>query len=84
VKQFKVLDRNPFLNREYSKVFFDLKREYRAILVGISREMNGKYMLKKNPADGTIILAGDYLLVIANRVVAEKLSKLFGVKEGVN
>ena len=84
VKQFKVLDRNPFLNREYSKVFFDLKREYRAILVGISREMNGKYVLKKNPADGTIILAGDYLLVIANRVVAEKLSKLFGVKEGVN
>jgi hypothetical protein len=46
--------------------------------------MNGKYVLKKNPADGTIILAGDYLLVIANRVVAEKLSKLFGVKEGVN
>ena len=83
VKQFKVLEENPYVNWEYIKVFFDLKKKHKCILIGISKEINGKQVLMKNPADDVPVSPGNYLLLITDLQGSEKLSRFFKVKEGI-
>jgi len=82
MKEFIVMEGCPYLGQIYEKVFFDLKTECNAILVGIAKLEDGKRILLKNPEGDVKINEGDYLLMIANQKAERKIVKLFGTKEG--
>ena len=81
MKEFQVLKSNPYLNQFYTKVFYDLKNECNAILVGIVKTKEKRKLLK-NPEGDIIIELDDYLLMIANGKAEKKIVRLFGTKEG--
>lgn len=83
IKQFLVTHDNPYLNKTYQESFFDLKRRYNTILIGISKkDKNGNRKLIKNPLGEVGINLGDYLIVILNGTSFELVLKVFNVEEG--
>lgn len=83
IKQFLVTHDNPYINKTYQEAFFDLKRRYNTILIGISKkDKNGKRKLIKNPLGEVNINLGDYLIVILNGTSFDIILKVFNVEEG--
>lgn len=83
IKQFLVTHDNPYLNKTYQEAFFDLKRRYNTILIGISKkDKSGKRKLIKNPLGEVNINLGDYLIVILNGTSFDLVLKIFNVEEG--
>lgn len=78
LQQYRVSDNSPVAGWEYGMAFTQIKKDYNAILVGLSKGQK----LHKNPADHTRIDNGDYLLLIANGASQGQLEKAFGVKQG--
>lgn len=84
IKQYEVIESNKYVNKMYNDAFFDIKKNYNSILLGISKKLkNGEYKLYKNPAEDVKIEKGDYILVITNGLQESKLFDAFGVEEGV-
>lgn len=84
MKQLLVTKTNPFVGHAYQGVFFEMKKRYNAILIGITkRDKFGKRKLIKNPSGDIRIAPGDYLLIILNGKAFKLLCKLFGVEEGI-
>ena len=83
IKQFRVLSKNPFIGQEYDKTFYELKKTYNVILIGLVREEGDKKVLHKNPQDNFIIKEGDFLLLIMNMAAQKKINKIFSTKEGI-
>jgi len=82
IKQFKVLSDNPYSGKSYEDAFYDLKKSFNCILIGISKEKNGRRTLLKNPVDEVKIEVGDYLIMIMNRKALDKVGKVFKIDEG--
>jgi voltage-gated potassium channel len=83
VKQFIVANTNPYLGKPYQEVFFDLKKRYNSILIGITkRDKYGKRKLIKNPLGDVKVALGDYLIIILNGKAFKLLKKVFNVEEG--
>lgn len=83
MKQLLVTKANPFVGHSYQEVFFEMKKRYNCVLIGITkRDKYGKKKLIKNPHGEIKIISGDYLLMILNGKSFKLLSKLFGVEEG--
>lgn len=83
IKQFMITDDNPYLGMFYEKVFYELKRDCNAILIGIVKIEEGKKILYKNPEKSMTVKKGDYLIMISNGKAESKISRLFKVKEGL-
>lgn len=83
IKQYRILDNNPYVNHFYEKVFFDLKKDYNVILIGIVKNQNGQRKMIKNPEDSIKIEVDDYLIMIMNKNGMKKLGKYFKIDEGV-
>ena len=84
IKQYRVNSSNPYRDREYQYAFFDLKKRFNVVLIGISkRDSAGKRMLVKNPSGRCKIEVSDYLLVILNGKSSEKLADVFNISEGI-
>ena len=83
IKQFAVLDSNPYKGSYYEKVFFEIKKECNAVLIGIVKYENGEKTMYKNPEKDIIIEEGDYLIMISNGKAEHKISEIFNTKEGV-
>lgn len=83
IKQFLVTGSNPYVGKVYYEVFFDLKRKYNSILIGITkRDKFGNKRLIKNPHGELKLSQGDYLILIVNGKAHKLLRKAFGVDEG--
>lgn len=82
IKQFMVLDNNPYKDQYYDKVFYDMKKEFNVVLIGIVKVDKGKRTLMKNPEESVKINVGDYLIMITNKKSVKKLQKFFNVEEG--
>ena len=83
MKQLLVTKTNPFVGHAYQEVFFEMKKRYNSVLIGITkRDKFGARKLIKNPHGEIKIAPGDYLLIILNGKAFKLLSKLFGVEEG--
>jgi voltage-gated potassium channel len=83
IKQFYITNTNPYVGQSYQEVFFDLKRRYNTILIGITkRDKFGKKRLIKNPLGDLKIAPGDYVIIILNGKAFKLLRKVFGVDEG--
>lgn len=82
MKEFQVVEGNVFLGKDYTDVFYDLKKECNAILVGMVKKTDEGRKLLKNPEGSVPLELGDYLLMIANQKAERKVVKLFGTTEG--
>ncbi len=83
VKQFIVSNTNPYLGKQYQEVFYDLKKRYNSILIGITkRDKYGKRKLIKNPMGDIKVSLGDYFIIILNGKAFKLLKKVFNVEEG--
>lgn len=83
MKEFKVLDNNPYVNKKYGTIFYDLKKECNVILVGLVKTEEGKRMLYKNADDDMVVEEGDYLIILMNKIAVKKLTGLFKTSEGL-
>jgi len=83
IKQMLVTIKNPYNGKPYQEVFFDLKKRYNSILIGITkRDKFGHKKLIKNPLGELKVNAGDYLIIILNGKAWKLLRRVFGVEEG--
>lgn len=84
IQQYRVTAVNPFAGEDYSMAFYELKKRYNAILMGLSRPAaaGGREILK-NPEDKVVIEPGNYLLLMSDGKAKKALQEDFGVKEGV-
>ncbi len=83
IKQFLVTPDNPYINKPYQDAFFDLKKRYNSILMGISKvDKYGKRRLIKNPMGDINISLGDYILILINGKAFKVIQKVFNVQEG--
>lgn len=82
IKQFMVLENNPYKDQYYDKVFYDMKKELNVVLIGIVKIEDGKRTLIKNPEESIVIKEGDYLIMITNKKSVKKLKSFFNVEEG--
>ncbi len=84
IKQFLVTPSNPYVGKTYQETFFELKKKYNSVLIGITkRDKYGNKRLIKNPLGDLKIGMGDYLIVILNGKAFKLLKKIFNVEEGV-
>lgn len=83
IKQFKVMEDNPYIGQEYDKVFFELKKNENVILMGLVRIEDGKRILYKNPSDNFKIKTDDYLIMMMNQKTQKIIKRVFGLEEGV-
>lgn len=84
MKQLFVTLKNPFCQMQYQQAFFELKKRYNCLLIGIAKvDKYGKKRLFKNPAGDFKIYAGDYLIIILNKKSYQDLKNVFGVEEGL-
>lgn len=83
LKQIIVTEKNPYLNKPYQAVFYDIKKRFNCILMGISKyEKGGKRKLLKNPTGEINIEMGDYLILLLNKKSYEVVRKVFDIEEG--
>jgi voltage-gated potassium channel len=83
IKQLLVTSKNPLVNKNYQDAFFELKKKYNSVLIGITkRDKFGKRRLVKNPQGDFKIVPGDYLLIIMNGKAFKVIKKVFNVEEG--
>lgn len=83
LKQIIVTEKNPYLNKPYQAVFYDIKKRFNCILMGISKyERGGKRKLLKNPTGEINIEMGDYLILLLNKKSYEVIKKVFDMEEG--
>lgn len=83
IKQLLITPKNPYNGKSYQEVFFDLKKRYNTVLIGITkRDKYGQKKLIKNPLGDLKINSGDYLIIILNGKAFKLLRKVFGVEEG--
>lgn len=78
IQQYVITEECDFSGVEYMTAFMKLKLDYNTILIGMVK--GGKII--KNPAKGTMIETGDYLILISSGETKKNLEDFFGVKEG--
>ncbi len=83
MKEYMVNKANPYNGMFYDKIFYDLKKECNAILVGMVQCTDGKRTLIKNPETSITVTEGDYLLMLINGRAEKLVDKVFQVKEGL-
>ena len=84
IKQYRITMSNPYKDREYQYTFFDLKKRFNIVVIGISkRNKMGKRVLIKNPGGNLRIEEDDYLIMITNGRSSDRLEQIFKVNEGI-
>lgn len=83
IQQYRIINGNPFINKKYSIVFYELKEKYNIISIGLVKNSNGKCRLIKCPNKDEQIDIGDDLIVIANGATEKIMRDIFKVSEGI-
>ncbi len=83
IKEYIILDSNPYCGKDYSHAFMNLKQNCNSILIGISKKEGDQMVLYKNPSNSIKIQEGDYLIMITSNRSQTILNKIFQTEEGV-
>jgi voltage-gated potassium channel len=83
IKEWKVLESNPYLDKTYNHAFMDLKKTCNAVLIGMTKTTNNERHLYKNPEEDMLIEEGDYLIILTNLKSYKRLMREFGIDEGI-
>jgi len=78
IMEFKITKDNPYLGKEYSWVFHDIKKQFSCILLGIYQNKK----LYKNPTIEITLNEGDYLVLLSNGEGESMLNEAFKTKQG--
>jgi len=78
IMEFKVLEDNPYIGRDYNTTFIEMRELYNCVLLGIYHQ--GK--LFKNPVHEIIIEENDYLVLIANGETKKEIQSIFRTEQG--
>ncbi|MCF8298778.1 MAG: NAD-binding protein [Saprospiraceae bacterium] len=81
-QEYKVIDQNPYLGKDYIDAFVDIKMTYDCVLLGISKLIDGNRKLLTNPKRGTKINMGDYLILMTSGATKKRIERDFGIFEG--
>lgn len=81
-QEYKVIDQNPYLNKDYIDAFVDLKLTYDCVLLGLSKVVDNKRVLLTNPSKGVKIELGDHILLMTNGDTKKRIETDFGIFEG--
>lgn len=82
MQQFRVIEGNPYIDRDCLFVFMDMKTRYDAIFMGLSKLENDHWILYKNPPNEMVVNKEDYIIMVSNIEARTKVEKDFGVEEG--
>ncbi|OQX99917.1 MAG: hypothetical protein B6I24_01320 [Bacteroidetes bacterium 4572_128] len=83
MQEYKVIEKNPYLNKNCLEVFTDMKIKFNCVLLALSRKNdNGERIVLKNPSKETKIKMNDYIILISDGKSKESIIEAFGVKEG--
>ena len=82
MQEYKVIDQNPYKGKKYIDAFIDMKKIHDAILVGLSRKIEGNWKLITNPPEDETIMEDDYLVLMCSGSSKKKLVSAFDVEEG--
>ena len=82
ISQFYINDASPLVGEDYLDTFINLKQNFNAILLGVSRLNKQGYTLIKNPSKKITLKATDYIVLIANGANINQLEKYFKTSEG--
>lgn len=78
IVEYKIVDNNPYLGKDYDFVFNNMRKDYGGILLGIFKDDK----LFKNPMQKISIEKDDYIILIANGESVSKIEKDFNVAQG--
>ena len=73
---------NPLIGTNCFDAFMRIKTDYDAVMLGISKNVNGKWQLLKNPNANYIVEKGDYLIMMVNGKSKKKVIDVFKEQEG--
>lgn len=82
IKEYRVVNDNPYKGSNYHDLFFEFKKRYNAILIGISKITEHGRELLKNPKEDITVNEGDYLILIMNGESTRRMEKVFKTEEG--
>jgi voltage-gated potassium channel len=82
IQEYKINENSVCVNCDYLESFIKMKKDYNVVLIGMSKFINGKWEVVKNPTSGTNIEPNDYIILIGSGVTKEKLEKALSVSEG--
>ncbi len=83
IQQLQVNESNPFRGQTYDATFFEMKKRYDAILIGLASLQNGTRVLHKTPNDPALTIeVNDYMILIVSGRNADRIAGDFGVTEG--
>lgn len=84
IKEYKVTETNPYLNKTFGECFNDLKAKYNTVTIGVCKlDEKGVKKLHKLPPDNLKIELNDFLLLIMNNSNKEEICDVFDTVEGV-
>ena len=82
MQEYEIREDNKYAGNDYLDVFIKMKKNYNAVIVGLSRKINGQWQLLTNPGPGEKVLVGDYVLLMCSGSSKQDLLNTFGVEEG--
>ncbi len=82
IKEYRVVKDNPYCGKPYTESFYDIKKKFNAIVIGISKVTEHGRELLKNPKEDITINKDDFLILIMNGESTRKMSNIFKVEEG--
>ncbi len=82
IQEFKVIESSVFANADYTKSFIEMKNKFDVILIGLSKLIDGEWVVLKNPGQGTIIEPNDYIILIGSGQTQSDLIDALKVTEG--
>jgi voltage-gated potassium channel len=80
IQEYNITTNNPLVDKNCLEVFFDLKKNFNAILMGIYKK--SKKRIITNPGDNVKVEDGDYLVILSNGFNKKKIQYEFKVHEG--
>jgi voltage-gated potassium channel len=82
IKEYFIKKDCKYVGMNCEDVFYDAKKNFNAIMIGLSVLQNGKHLLLKNPGADVIVNEGDYVLFILNLSSAKLLASELKIEEG--
>ncbi|HIA35442.1 MAG TPA: hypothetical protein EYM84_06925 [Flavobacteriales bacterium] len=80
--QYYMGNESPLVNQSYLDTFIKLKKEFNAVILGLSKKVKGEYTLIKNPKEDLPIKEGDYIILLANGKSIPGIQNFVGISEG--
>lgn len=83
LQEYRVVERNPFIDQTYDNAFYRMKEMFNSFLIGMVKTKDGKRILYKNPEKSDLkIELGDYLIILTDGKGEKAIQDAFGIRQG--